>query len=436
MGNDRYDCIVVGAGPAGSSAALTMAQDNMSVLLLERGPTPGSKKFFAGTIHRAPTDEIIPGFWQNAPLERPIVSDEVWLMDNSSAVKVGFTGLNFGVPPYNKFTVLRYKWDHWLAHQAVQAGAHLVTSAVVRNLLQEPSGILKKRVVGVELDTGEKIYSHMVILAEGCSAHLTGQAGLRKPILPEHLSLQVCELLYLPAEKIEERFNLEKGAGAVIGMVGYPNSGTIGKGGIWLQKETIALSVGGILSQMIANGLSPYQLLAHLKAHPLVKRLLAGAETIEYGTHTIPKGGFTSLPSLSADGLMVVGDAAGFISGRRGADLAMFSGKYAGETAAQARAQGKFTAAELQTYDHKLRQSFFYQDMQKGQGAAKYFDKYSDSDYLLSKTSNELAYEFFRVGMESKPQKVTKLKHEAQSIQPFFKSMTDFYEGVQHWGIF
>lgn len=436
MGKDRYDCIVVGAGPAGSTAALTMARENMSVLLLERGPAPGSKKLFAGTIYRAPCDEIIPAFWLEAPVERPVVSDELWLLDNTSAVKIGFTGLNYGVPPFNKFTVLRFKWDKWLAQKAVEAGAQLVTNAVVRNLIQEPAGLLGERTVGVELDTGEKLYSHMVILAEGCSAHLTGQAGLRKPITPEHLSHHVFELLYLPAGKIEERFNLEKGQGAVIGMIGYPNSGTIGKGAIWLQKDTIALTVGSILSQIIDKGLSPYQLLSHLKVHPLIRRLLEGAETIEYGSHTLPKGGFTSLPSLSSHGLLVVGDAAGFISGRRGADLAMFSGKYAGEAAAQAHAQGSYTAAELQTYDHKIRQSFFYKDMRKARGGIRYFGKYQDSDYLISKTANELAYEFFRVDMESKSQKVRKLMNEARSIQPYIKSLADIYEGVQHWGFF
>lgn len=436
MGNDRYDCIVIGAGPAGSSAALTMARENMSVLLLERGDAPGSKKLFAGTIHRAPTDEILPAFWQEAPLERPVVSDELWLMDNTSAVKIGFTGLNYGAPPYNKFTVLRYKWDNWLAQQAVKAGAHLRTRALVRRLLFEADGLIKKRIVGVELDSGEKIYSHIVIIAEGCSANLTGQAGLRSPIKPEHLSHQVFEILYLPSGIIEERFNLEKGQGAVVGMIGYPNSGTIGKGGLWLQKDSVALTVGSLLNQMITGGLSPYQLLARLKAHPLIKRLLHGAETIEYGSHTIPKGGFTALADLFSDGLMITGDAAGFISGRRGADLAMFSGKYAAETAAQAKAQGNYSSGELKTYDSKIRQSFFYQDMRKAQGGPRYFRRFSDSDYLLSKTANELAYEFFRVGLESESQKVDKMKYEAQSIQPYRKSLTDLYQGIQHWGVF
>lgn len=436
MGQDRYDCIVAGAGPAGSAAALTMARENMSVLLLERGRYPGAKKLFAGTIHRSAMDEIIPGFWQEAPVERPVVSDELWLLDHTSAVKIGFTGLNYGRPPYNKFTVLRYKWDNWFAHKAVEAGAHLLTSKTVRRVLFEPGGLLHKKAVGVELDTGETIYAHIIILAEGASGELTDQAGLRKQINPRNLSLQVMEILHLPAEIIEDRFHLEKDEGAVFGMIGYPTSGIIGKGGIWVQKDTLSLTAAVILGQMVEAGLSPYQLLAHLKKHPLIQRLLKGAETIEYGCHTVPKGGFTAIPKLYGHGVMVAGDAAGFVSGRRGADLAMLSGKYAGETAAQAQAKGDYSAQVLKAYENKLIHSFFYKDMKEAREGAKYFNKYQDSDYLINKTANELAYEFFRMGLETKEQKTKKMLNKISSIQPFFKSLDDFYEGIQHWGIF
>jgi electron transfer flavoprotein-quinone oxidoreductase len=68
MGNDRYDAIVVGAGPAGSATALTMAKNNMSVLLVERGEYPGAKNVFGGTIYRQPTEVLVPAFWEEAPL--------------------------------------------------------------------------------------------------------------------------------------------------------------------------------------------------------------------------------------------------------------------------------------------------------------------------------------------------------------------------------
>lgn len=436
MESHHYDAVVVGAGPAGSSAALTMAQENMSVCLIERGAAVGSKKLFGGTIHRAPIDEIVPAFWEEAPVERPVVSDELWILDNTSAVKVGFTGLSYAKPPYNKFTVLRYKWDNWLAKKAEQAGAHLMTGTLVKDLIYKPYGVLGHKVCGVVLDNEEKLYAHVVILAEGASAAVTDKARLRKQIKPEHISLQTIELMHMSPEKIEERFQLEKNEGMVIGMIGYPSSGKVGKGGIWIQNDTIALTVGGYLNHMIEGGQSPYQQLKHLKEHPLVKRVLAGAETIAYGCHTIPKGGFNSLPHLSSHGVMIVGDAAGFISGRRGTDLAMFSGKYAGETAAQAHALGQYTVDILKAYDNKLAHSFFYKDMKDASGMVDYFHTYKDSDYLITKSANELAYEFFRIGLETKKEKIKKMKEEALGIQPLLKSVEDIYEGIQHWGFF
>lgn len=436
MKQKHFDCIVVGAGPAGSTAALTIARENMSVLLIERGTYPGAKKLFAGLIHRIAVDEILPGFWEKAPVERPIVADELWMLDQTSAVKIGFTGLNYAKPPYNKFSVLRYKWDNWLAQEAVKAGASLLNKTVVRHLLTERSGLRSKKFVGVELDSGEQIYTNVIILAEGSNAPLTEEAGLRSHIFPKNLSLQAIELFYLPANKIEERFNLGTNEGAVIGAIGYPLAGAVGKVGIWLQKDTIALTVGALLDQIIARKYNPFHLITQTKKHPLIKRMLKGCELLAYGSHTIPKGGFNTLPQLFSDGIMVAGDAAGFINGRRGSDLAMLSGMYAGETAVQAHAKGDYSAKVLNTYFSKIQKSFFYKDMKEDKGTSDYFHNYKDSDFLLSKAANELAYEFFRIDLNSKEEKLKTLENIALSVQPVVKTTKDLYNGLQHWGFF
>lgn len=436
MGNDRFDAIVVGAGPGGSASALTLAQNNMSVLLLERGEFPGAKNVFGGTIYRQPTELLVPAFWNEAPLERPIVSDELWFMDTDSAVKIGFTGLKFAKPPYNKFTVLRSKFDRWFAEKARQAGARLVTNTLVKDIIFENTGLVGKKAAGVLLDSGDRIYSDIIIIAEGASGNLVEKAGLRGKMTPEDITLYVKEILELSPGKIEERFNLEKDEGAILGMVGYPASGAIGKGAIFTNKDSLSIMVGVYLNQIIAKRLNPFLLLERFKKHPLIKRLIEGARTVEFQSHTLPKGGYEQIPQLSAPGILVVGDAALMISGRRGTDLAMLTGKFAGETAAQAKAAQNFSKGLLANYERKVNTSFFMKDMEAGKGSKKYYERYSDADFLLSKAINNSAYEYFTVDLLPFTQKLDKIIGQFKNMQPLPKTISDIYHGYLHWGVF
>ncbi|HMR66919.1 MAG TPA: FAD-dependent oxidoreductase, partial [Anaerolineae bacterium] len=68
-----YDAIVVGAGPAGVSAAIAMVKGGLNVILLERGRFPGAKNFFGGILYTSALTDVLPDFWQRKPpFERPI----------------------------------------------------------------------------------------------------------------------------------------------------------------------------------------------------------------------------------------------------------------------------------------------------------------------------------------------------------------------------
>lgn len=436
MHDDSYDVVVVGAGPAGAAAALTLAKAGVSVALLERGDYPGSKNMFGGTIYRRATEEIVPAFWHEAPVERAVVTDEIWLMDENSAVKMGYTGLDFAKEPFNKFTVLRSKFDSWLAQKAKETGAVLRTRALVRELVYEEGLLGRKKFRGVKLEGGEVIRADVTILAEGATAFLAKSAGLRQDLPPNTFTLYAAEVMALPKETIEDRFGLEDGEGAAIGMVGWPTAGAIGKAGIWTFKEHLLLLVGGYLSELSKKGLSPYHLLQRLKQHPLIRRLVEGARSVEYKAHMIPKGGWRFLPTLFADGLLMAGDAAVMVSGRHGTDLAMLSGKHAAETAIQAKAKGDFSQAMLKTYEMKLNRTFILQDLKQGKDALEYYKLHPDSDYLLAKTMNEVARIYFTEDMVSTREKRQNVLHEVASVQPLFKTVGDLYDGFQHWGVF
>jgi len=434
MGHDRYDVIIVGAGPAGSTAAKICAESNLSVALIEKGEYPGSKNMFGGSVFRAALEEIIPDFLEKAPIERKVIREVLFFMEADSVVEIGFTSYKFAQPPYNTFTVIRSRFDRWLAGMAEEAGAHLMNSTLVEDLIYKKEGPFSgRKVAGVILEDGRKIYSDLVILAEGAMASLARKAGLRKKYSADLFTLYVKELIALPEEVINARFNLEKGEGMNIGMVGYPTAGAIGKGGIWVNKDTISIIVGAYLNQLTKNGLNPYQLLSRLKEHPAIKPLIQGGKTVQYMSKIIPKGGYNNIPELYDDGIIITGDGGMLVSGRHGTDAAMLSGKYAAETAIQAKTSGDFSKKTLSAYEGKINNSFFFNNLKVNRRAAGYYKKYPDADFLISKILNEITYEFFKEGMQTQEEKLQMMLEKLKQIQPLTKSAKDFYNAALNW---
>ena len=93
---EKFDVIVVGAGPAGTSCAYVCAKNGLNVLLIERGEYPGSKNVMGGVLYRKQMEELIPEFWKEAPLERPVIEQRFWMMDKESAVQFGYKGTGVG----------------------------------------------------------------------------------------------------------------------------------------------------------------------------------------------------------------------------------------------------------------------------------------------------------------------------------------------------
>lgn len=357
----QFEVIVVGAGPAGIACANTLAKSGVKVLLLERGEHPGSKNVMGGVLYSQATEQIVPGFWKDAPLERHVVEQRYWFTDKDSAVAVGYKGGNHAKEPYNAFTVLRAKFDRWFADQAVKSGAILVTETNVEDLIYKG-----ERVVGVKTgrDNGD-IYADVVVLAEGVNSMLAQKAGLKKMIPSNQLAVVVKEVISLPRGKIEDRFNIEGEEGVTIELIGDNTKGMIGTGFIYTNKDSLSIGVGALISQMTAGGWNPNDLLEDMKAHPLVKRLISGGKPVEYLAHMIPEGGFEGIPKLYRDGLLVAGDSAMFVNGvhREGSNLAMLSGKIAAETIIKARYHGDYSVSMLKEYEKAVSDSFIVQDL-------------------------------------------------------------------------
>jgi electron transfer flavoprotein-quinone oxidoreductase len=359
------DVIVVGAGPAGSCAAIAAAQAGKRVVLIERGPFPGSKNMYGGVIYPRILDELIPGWFEHAPIQRWVVRRSTMLLSDTGALNIDYRSNAWGQAPYNGATAYRPDFDNWLAQQAVAAGAELICSTTVTGLLRDPQG----RITGIKTDRPDgDLTASVVIACDGVNSFIAKEAGLYKNVDASNYTLGVKETLSLPKSVIDERFGVRDNQGVDIEILGG-TSGVNGGGFIYTNLDTIALGVVLKLPKLSAQKKRPEEIIAELKRHPAIAPLIEGAEVIEYSAHVIPEAGLDMMPKMAADGLLVAGDAAALCLAAgiwlEGVNFAMASGMYAGQSAAQAITAGDTTASGLRSYTKKLNETFVLKDHKK-----------------------------------------------------------------------
>ena len=98
---EQFDAIVVGAGPAGVAAAITIARAGLSVVLFERGERPGQKNVLGGVMYGRMLADVVPEFWREAPIERVVTDERVWLATGDSAVSLGHKHAPHSIEPPN-----------------------------------------------------------------------------------------------------------------------------------------------------------------------------------------------------------------------------------------------------------------------------------------------------------------------------------------------
>ena len=360
----QFDAIVVGAGPAGSSAALAMARAGLQVALVERGEYAGAKNVSGAALY-APNllADLLPDYWEEAPVERYLTRRVITFLGQESAVSLDFRTNHFNRPPYNGFTILRPKFDRWLASKAEEAGALLITSTVVDDLLYKG-----KQVIGVRCrrEDGD-LYAPIVIAADGANSFLAKKAGLQREFRADEMTLGVKEVLRLDAHTIEERFNLNGDEGMTNEYVGYASGDVKGGGFLYTNRDTLSIGVVVQIESLAQKKVRAYDLLDQFKQHPAVAPLVRDSVTLEYSAHMIPEGGWAMLPALSRAGLMVVGDAAGFVFAiglfQEGMNFAIASGLAAAATTQLAHTEHDFSAQSMARYRKQLESSFVLQDL-------------------------------------------------------------------------
>ncbi|MBJ7542697.1 FAD-dependent oxidoreductase [Rhodomicrobium udaipurense] len=364
MPAEKFDVIVVGAGPAGNSCAYTLAKRGLKVLQIERGEYPGSKNVQGAIMYANMLEKIIPDFRDDAPLERHLIEQRLWYMDDSSYTGVHYRSDDFNEEAPNRYTIIRAQFDKWFSKKVQEAGALLILETTVTDLCFSGG-----KVIGVKTDrAGGTILADVVVMAEGVNGVLGTKAGLRPRPKPDTVALAVKEMHFLPSDVIESRFNISGDEGVVIEAAGTITRGMAGTGFLYTNKESISIGIGCLVSDFAHTGLAPYELLETFKKHPAVAPLIAGAEVKEYAAHLIPEGGYNAVPQLFGDGWLIVGDAGQFVNAvhREGSNLAMTTGRIAAETIFQIKARkDKFSAENLSLYQKMLESSFVMKDLKK-----------------------------------------------------------------------
>jgi electron transfer flavoprotein-quinone oxidoreductase len=382
----QFQCIVVGAGFAGCTAAIRLAQKGIKTLLVERADEGGAKNLSGGILWGNDLAQVIPDWRATMPVERPVSNKKVgFLSENGPAFVIDYhdPGLKTQTVGY---AVLRAKTDKWLVEQAKKAGVTVIMGVNVE-ALQKTNG----RVTGV-WQGGEVTTADVVIVADGANSRLTLQADLRhgdKKLDMDHYALGVKEVLKLPKATLEDRFGTGTDGGMAGEFVLGRSDGVLAGGFLYTNLDTLSLGVVINLRTMKDQGeLTTHDVVEQFRNHPYIAALTKGAELVEYGAHLVPEGGYVALSELYADGVLVAGDAAGFCFSNgiviQGMNYAVRSGIAAADAVVHAVNKGDFSAVTLSRYEGLLEQDGTMGDFRRFKNVSKFlwnprlFQKYPD----------------------------------------------------------
>ncbi|MBI3941151.1 MAG: electron transfer flavoprotein-ubiquinone oxidoreductase [Acidobacteria bacterium] len=387
----EFDVLFVGAGPAGLAGAYHLSQlvrshnraleggpaagagrlGEISIAVIEKGREVNSHAFSGAILDLRALRELIPDFaGRGAPVETRVTGDHICYL-----TRTGKFSSPFIPPPLNNHghsVISLGKLVGWLAAECEQNGINIFAETSGVELLFDGDRVMGVRCGDKGVDKqgnpkanhepGVDLIAKVTILGEGPRGTLTkrliGGYPLDRTCNPQVYSIGVKETWQLPDDRIQ--------AGTVTHTLGYPLGRTIFGGGFLYMRSHRVLDAGLVVGPEHGDPTTdPHRLFNDWKRHPMIVGLLKGASLIGYGAKAIPEGGLFSQPKLVHDGVMIIGDSAGFLNSQRlkGIHLAMKSGMLAAEAAFEALLARDFSSVQLERYPEKYRESWAYREL-------------------------------------------------------------------------
>jgi len=357
------DVIVVGAGPCGVAAALSVARAGKKVVLIERASYPGSKNMYGGAVYTTALKEVFGEDFKAFKYERVINSHTWSFLNDTGSFELTFKDDSSAYA----YAMKRFNLESQMIEIAKNKGVYYIPNTLVKHLIIE-----NEYVIGIETEQ-EKYYAPITILADGVNSLLARELQLRSDYQPKDMILSVKEAIKLDKKTIEDRFNLKDDLSNGVNKQYFgTNFGSLKKYKdlfmmtfLYTFKDMVMLGVGVNLADLSKNKLNINEILDEIKSHPDIAPLIKDGQCAEYSAHLIPEGGYKKIPKLTANGVIIAGDAAGFVNGVHfeGTNFALISGKLAGESALIALENNDYSQMTLSIYKKKLEKSFILKDL-------------------------------------------------------------------------
>ena len=389
----EMDVVFVGAGPANLSGALHLAQliaehdaavangaregkplGEIQIAVIEKGAAIGSHVLSGAVMDPRGLAELIPDFVeQGAPLESPVNEDHFLYLTRKRAIRSPITP-----PPlknHGYYIVSLNRLSAWLGEKCEEAGVNVFPEFPGADLLYGENdrvigvrtgdkGIDKEGKQRANFEPGVDLLAKVTVLGEGVRGSLTKKLvrrlGLDEGREPQVYSLGVKELWELPDDRYP--------AGRVTHTLGFPSDQwTYGGGWIYGMQNRV-LNIGYVTGLDYRDPLiDPHAEFQRFKTHPFLARLLKGGKMIRYGAKAIAAGGLFAMPRMFADGVLIVGDSAGFLNAARlkGIHSAIKSGMLAAQTIFEALLAEDYSSATLGSFETRVKESWITPELRR-----------------------------------------------------------------------